>query len=83
MPHIKFWKKQRDKALKMTIYRLERRLLTGHPDSKIIMPQEVKDAQNKKAIPQRCIDKITKEHEAYIRRVHTPTIKRPDRFTHG
>ncbi len=83
MPHIRFWKKQRDQALKMKIYRLERALLVGNPDKLISMPQEVKDAQAKKAIPQRCIDKITKEHEAYIRRVHTPTIKRPDRFTHG
>jgi len=83
MTHIPFWKKQRDQALKMTIYRLERRLLTGHPDAKILMPQEVKDCQQHKKIPQRCVDKITKEHEAYIRRVHTPTIKRPSRITHG
>ncbi len=83
MTHIQFWKKQRDQALKMKIYRLERALLVGNPDKLISMPQEVKDAQAKKAIPQRCVDKITKEHEAYIRRVHTPTIKRPDRFTHG
>ncbi len=83
MPHIQFWKKQRDRALKMTIYRMERALLVGNPDKLITMPQEVKDAQQQKKIPQRCIDKITKEHLAYVRRVHTPTIKRPDRFTHG
>ncbi len=67
----------------MKIYRLERALLVGNADKLISMPQEVKDAQQHKKIPQRCIDKITKEHIAYIRRVHTPTIKRPDRFTHG
>ncbi len=83
MTHIPFWKKQRDRALKMTIYRLERRLLTGHIDAVLTMPQEVKDAQQHKKMPQRCIDKIIKEHEAYIRRVHTPTVKRPDRFSHG
>ncbi len=83
MTHIYFWKKQRDQALKMTIMRMEHNLLTGHPDLKIKMPQEVKDAQQHKKIPQRCIDKITKEHEAYIRRVHTPTVIRPQRLTHG
>ncbi len=81
--HIIFWKKQRDKALAKKIYRLERELLTGHIDRKITMPQEVKDAQAKKAIPQRCIDKITKEHEAYVRRVHVPSVKRPERLSHG
>ncbi len=80
---ILFGKKQREQALKMQIYRLERELLTGHPDKKLTMPQEVKDAQQQKKIPQRCIDKITKEHLAYVRRVHTPTVQRPSRPTHG
>ncbi len=47
------------------------------------MPQEVKDAMVKKAIPQRCIDKLTKEHEMYLRRVKMPTVPRPARLTHG
>ncbi len=83
MTHILFWKKQREQALKMTIMRLEHNLLTGHPEYKLKMPQEVKDAQSKGKIPQRCIDKLTQEHLAYIRRVHTPTIQRPERLTHG
>ncbi len=83
MTHILFWKKARERALKKKIYRLERELLTGHPDRKITMPQEVKDAQAQKKIPQRCVDKITKEYEMFVKRVHTPTIKRPDRFSHG
>ncbi len=47
------------------------------------MPQEVKDAQQHKKIPQRCIDKLTKEHEMYLRRVKMPTVPRPARLTHG
>ncbi len=83
MTHILFWKKRRELSLAKKIYRLERELLTGHPDRKLTMPQEVKDCQQHKKIPQRCVDKITKEHEAYIRRVHTPTVTRPTRLTHG
>ncbi len=80
---VHFWRKAAEKTLKHKIYRLERELLTGHPDRKLSMPQEVKDAQAKKQIPQRCIDKLTKEHEMYIRRVSMPPIKRPDRLSHG
>ncbi len=83
MTHILFWKKARERALAKKIYRLERELLTGHADRKLTMPQEVKDAQQHKKIPQRCVDKITKEYEMFVKRVHTPTVKRPDRFTHG
>ncbi len=83
MTHILFWKKARERALAKKIYRLERELLTGHPDRKLTMPQEVKDCQQHKKIPQRCVDKITKEYEMFVKRVHMPTIKRPDRFTHG
>ncbi len=81
MTHI--WHTGAEKYLKKKIYRLERELLTGHPDRKLSMPQEVKDAQQQKKIPQRCIDKLTKEHEFYLRRVRMPTIKRPERLTHG
>ncbi len=81
MTHI--WHTGAEKYLKKKIYRLERELLTGHPDRKLTMPQEVKDAQQHKKIPQRCIDKLTKEHEFYLRRVRMPVVKRPDRMTHG
>ncbi len=81
MTHI--WHIGAERCLKKKIYRLERELLTGHPDRKLTMPQEVKDAQQHKKIPQRCIDKLTKEHEMYRRRVVMPTIKRPDRMSHG
>ncbi len=81
MVHI--WHRGQAKHLKKKIYRLERELLTGHSDRRISMPQEVKDAQAKKAIPQRCIDKLTKEHELYLRRVKMPTVERPTRLSHG
>ncbi len=81
MTHI--WHKGAEKFLKKKIYRLERELLTRHPDRLIEMPQEVKDAIQKKAIPQRCIDKLTKEHEMYHRRIAMPTVTRPTRLSHG
>ncbi len=80
---VHFWRKAAEKTLAHKIYRLERELLTGHPDRKLTMPQEVKDAQQHKKIPQRCIDKLRKEHEMYLRRVQMPPIKRPQRLTHG
>ncbi len=81
MTHI--WHTGAEKYLKKKIYRLERELLTGHLDRKLSMPQEVKDTQQHKKIPQRCIDKLTKEHEMYLRRVKMPTIQRPPRLSHG
>ncbi len=81
MAHI--WHTGAAACLKKKIYRLERELLTGHLDRKLTMPQEVKDAQSKGKIPQRCIDKLTKEHEMYLRRVKMPTIARPPRLSHG
>ncbi len=81
MTHI--WHKGAERYLKHKIYRLERELLTRHPDRVLQMPQEVKDAIQQKKIPQRCIDKLTKEHEMYLRRVKMPTIARPARLSHG
>ncbi len=81
MTHI--WHVGAERYLKHKIYRLERELLTRHPDRVLSMPQEVKDAIQHKKIPQRCIDKLTKEHEMYLRRVKMPTIKRLERFSHG
>ncbi len=81
MTHI--WHKGAEACLKKKIYRLERELLTRHPDRVLQMPQEVKDAVQQKKIPQRCIDKLTKEHEMYLRRVKMPTIPRPPRLSHG
>ncbi len=81
MTHI--WHKGQDWNLKKKIYRLERELLTRHPDRLISMPQEVKDAVNQKKIPQRCIDKLTKEHEMYVRRITVPKVDRPRRLSHG
>ncbi len=81
MTHI--WHIGAERYLKHKIYRLERELLTRHPDRVLQMPQEVKDAVQQKKIPQRCIDKLTKEHEMYLRRVKMPTVSRPPRLTHG
>jgi len=81
LTHI--WHTGAAKALKHKIYRLERELLTRHPDRVLQMPQEVKDAIQQKKIPQRCIDKLTKEHEMYLRRVKMPTVLRPPRPSHG
>ncbi len=81
MTHI--WHKGQEKALKKKIYRLERELLTRHPDRLITMPQEVKDAQQHKKIPQRCIDKLTLEHKMYVKRITMATVARPERPSHG
>ncbi len=81
MTHI--WHIGAERYLKHKIYRLERELLTRHPDRVLQMPQEVKDAIQHKKIPQRCIDKLTKEHEMYLRRVKMPPISRPPRLSHG
>ncbi len=81
MTHI--WHVGQDWNLKKKIYRLERELLTGHPDRRISMPQEVKDAQQHKKLPQRCIDKLTLEHKMYVRRITVPKVERPKRLSHG
>ncbi len=81
MTHI--WHRGQDKFLKKQIYRLERELLTRHPDRLIDKPQEVKDAISKGKIPQRCIDQLIKEHDAYKRRINVPTVQRPQRLSHG
>ncbi len=66
------------KNLEKKIYRLERQYLQGHPDCKISNPADVKETQQKKKLPQHCIDKLTQEWEAYQRRqVVPPPHKEP------
>ncbi len=81
MTHI--WHKGQDWNLKKRIYRLERELLTRHPDKLITMPQEVKDAVQQKKLPQRCIDKLKTEHEMRMRRISVPKVDSPKRLSHG
>ncbi len=74
------WKRGIEKNLAKKLYRMERQLLQRHPDCLLKMPQEVKDAVQQKKIPQRCVDKIVKEHEVRLKRVAQPTVIRPKRM---
>ncbi len=77
------WKKAQKRTLAKNLYRLERELLTRHPEKLVTMPEEVKICAKSHKLPQHCVDKLTREHSRFILRATMPAIERPKRLSHG
>lgn len=68
------------KNLEKQLYRKQRRLATNHQDEMIANPQECQKQKNKDPLLPHCATKIKETHEAYQRKVATPSPKSEPRF---